>query len=134
MKNKTNWNTEGYNDPINGWHLVEVVVSNSPYKTKVFVDEYKNGYWKKTFLDDADMLSTGQINKWAEIEGWIDAEIKPPMNLGVLVFIPAEDNHITSGMYDVSKKWIMLDTYREVEDDAPVTHWMIMPESPETEE
>jgi hypothetical protein len=63
---------------------------------------------------------------------WIPVEMRlPKENVGVLVFIPEEDNHITSGMWDVSKKWVLLDEYRTVSDDAPVTHWMLLPPLPQ---
>jgi hypothetical protein len=47
----------------------------------------------------------------------------------VLVFIPKEDFHITSGMWDVSNKWVLLDEYRVP--DCEVTHWMQLPDIPE---
>lgn len=116
---KINWNTE--TEPSNGYYLVEVQMCDVPDETKLFIDEYKNGYW-----------GYGQfVNKWAEIEGWISAEIKPPMNWGVLVYIPEEDSHITSGMWDVSKKWVLLDEYRVPESE--VTHWTILPDAPESD-
>ena len=59
---------------------------------------------------------------------WISAEIKPEYNLGVLVFIPEEDFHITSGMWDISNEWVLLDEYRKPE--CVVTHWMPMPDIP----
>jgi hypothetical protein len=61
---------------------------------------------------------------------WNSAEIKPPHNVGVLVFIPDEDNHITSGMWDISNKWVLLDEYRTPE--CEVTHWMPLPNPPAT--
>ncbi|WP_077920454.1 hypothetical protein [Spirosoma sp. 209] len=60
---------------------------------------------------------------------WTDASIqKPPKNLGVLVFLPKEDGHITSGMWDVDDKWVLLDECRVP--DTPVTHWQLLPEPP----
>lgn len=61
-------------------------------------------------------------------EGWIKAETKPEYNVGVLVFIPDEDFHITSGMWDISNKWVLLDEYRKP--DCEVTHWMKLPDIP----
>lgn len=63
--------------------------------------------------------------------GWIAVtpQTYPPKNKGVLVFIPDEDFHITSGMWDVSNKWVLLDEYREPE--CEVTHWRELPEIPE---
>lgn len=61
--------------------------------------------------------------------GWVKADTKPEHNVGVLVFIPGEDNHITSGMWDISNKWVLLDEYRTPEEE--VTHWMPLPAFPE---
>jgi len=52
----------------------------------------------------------------------------PEFNKGVLVFIPEEDNHITSGMWDISENWVLLDEYRTPESE--VTHWAYLPEPP----
>lgn len=60
---------------------------------------------------------------------WIKADTKPEHNVGVLVFIPGEDNHITSGMWDISNQWVLLDEYRTPEEE--VTHWMPLPAFPE---
>lgn len=60
---------------------------------------------------------------------WVKASIKPEHNVGVLVFIPGEDNHITSGMWDIDNKWVLLDEYRISEEE--VTHWMPLPSFPE---
>lgn len=53
----------------------------------------------------------------------------PEHNVGVLVFIPEEDYHVTTGMWDVSNKWVLLDEYRTPK--SAVTHWTQMPEIPE---
>lgn len=60
---------------------------------------------------------------------WVKADTKPEHNVGVLVFIPGEDNHITSGMWDISNKWVLLDEYRTPEEE--VTHWMPLPAFPD---
>lgn len=60
---------------------------------------------------------------------WVKAAQKPEHNVGVLVFIPGEDNHITSGMWDISNEWVLLDEYRTPEEE--VTHWMPLPAFPE---
>lgn len=52
----------------------------------------------------------------------------PEHNLGVLVFIPGEDNHMTSGMWDIDNKWVLLDEYRVPEEE--VTHWTYLPIPP----
>lgn len=60
---------------------------------------------------------------------WVKADTKPEHSVGVLVFIPGEDNHITSGMWDISNKWVLLDEYRTPEEE--VTYWMPLPAFPE---
>jgi hypothetical protein len=65
----------------------------------------------------------------AQQGGWVKADQKPEHNVGVLVFIPGEDNHITSGMWDISNEWVLLDEYRTPE--VEVTHWMPFPAFPE---
>ena len=70
------------------------------------------------------------------MSNWISVEERlPEKNMGVLVFIPMEDNHITSGMYDISEKWVLLDEYRVVGEgegmsECKVTHWMKLPPPP----
>jgi len=69
--------------------------------------------------------------KWRDkfVPEWISVEdAMPDYNVGVLVFIPEEDNHITSGMWDISDKWVLLDEYRKPE--CAITHWMRMPDEP----
>lgn len=72
------------------------------------------------------------MDEWAKVSGihWFEIakDGLPPHNIGVLVFIPDEDNHITSGMWDVSNSWVLLDEYRVPE--CEVTHWMYLPEPP----
>lgn len=63
--------------------------------------------------------------EWNKIEY---PEDYPPKNLGVLVFIPDEDNHITAGMWDVDNKWVLLDEYRVPE--CKITHWRHLPKKP----
>lgn len=87
-----------------------------------------------------EYASFGNFNDWQEFtnelnrvltfeDDWMPVEKEyPPHNLGVLVFIPEEDSHITAGMWDISKKWVLLDEYREPENE--VTHWRILPEPP----
>lgn len=60
------------------------------------------------------------------------SEIKPPENVSVLVFIPQEDNHVTTGMWDVSKKWVLLDDYRVP--TSEVTYWRHMVDLPDDQE
>lgn len=75
-----------------------------------------------------DMLRLAKLAYKGE---WVRCEdTKPEHNISVLVFIPEEDDHITTGMWDISCKWVLLDEYREVEEDK-ITHWMKCPEKPE---
>lgn len=61
---------------------------------------------------------------------WISSDVaKPDYNVSVLVFIPAEDNHCTVGMWDVSNKWVLLDEYRIPKSE--VTYWREMVGLPE---
>jgi hypothetical protein len=61
---------------------------------------------------------------------WIkSSDQMPEENVSVLVFIPEEDNHITVGMWDVSKKWVLLDEYRVPLSE--VTYWAEMIAEPE---
>lgn len=60
---------------------------------------------------------------------WTNAEKeKPEYNVSVIVFIPEEDEHMTSGMWDISNKWVLLDEYRVP--TAQVTYWRPMVEKP----
>lgn len=71
--------------------------------------------------------NSGQLQ--SNPDGWIKSSDRmPEFNVGVLVFIPEEDNHITAGMWDVSEKWVLLDEYRLPQSE--VTYWMPMPEEP----
>jgi hypothetical protein len=61
---------------------------------------------------------------------WIKAsEQKPDENKAVEVFIPEEDNHVTVGMWDVSKKWVLLDEYRVPVSE--VTYWRYLRPEPD---
>jgi hypothetical protein len=60
---------------------------------------------------------------------WISTKKRlPDYNVSVLVFIPEEDDHCTTGMYDVSEKWVLLDEYRIPKSD--VTYWREMVDLP----
>lgn len=60
---------------------------------------------------------------------WIKSkDLKPEYNVSVLVFIPEEDNHVTTGMWDISKKWVLLDEYRVPRSE--VTYWRPMVDRP----
>lgn len=94
------------------------------YLTDIGYVQFRDGLWRNKGLN-------GAVHVWFKTDNdWFDAtQHMPAENVAVLVFIPAEDNHITSGMWDVSKKWVLLDEYREV---SEVTHWMPLPEPPIT--
>lgn len=63
-------------------------------------------------------------------EKWIKASIRKPEHLvSVLVFIPEEDEHITTGMWDITNKWVLLDEYRVPKSE--VTYWMEMVTPPD---
>jgi hypothetical protein len=68
-----------------------------------------------------------EVDPYTEIGESVDPKLftYPEYNKGVLVFIPDEDNHVTSGMWDISKKWVLLDEYRIPE--TKVTHFMPYP-------
>lgn len=60
---------------------------------------------------------------------WIKSSDRmPEFNVSVLVFIPEEDHHITTGMWDISRKWVLLDEYRVPQSE--VTYWMPMVQRP----
>lgn len=83
------------------------------------------------YNEDGDEYLIDEI-EWLDestVPQWTTADIKPEHNVGVLVFIPGEDNHITSGMWDISNEWVLLDEYRTPEEE--VTHWMPLPAFPE---
>lgn len=70
------------------------------------------------------------LNAFKNGKGWINSkERKPECNVSVLVFIPEEDDHITTGMWDISNKWVLLDEYRVPVSD--VTYWHPMIAAPE---
>lgn len=68
-------------------------------------------------------------NKTRDLRWIKSSEELPPENVSVLVFIPEEDNHCTTGMWDVSQKWVLLDEYRVPKSE--VTYWAEMVELPE---
>lgn len=88
--------------------------------------EIKLGMGKVEFTIERAMKFDDRVKEAAV---WVKADTKPEHNVGVLVFIPGEDNHITSGVWDISNKWVLLDEYRTPEEE--VTHWMPLPAFPE---
>jgi len=66
------------------------------------------------------------IGRFQSKISWRNAkQEKPECLVSVLVFIPEEDEHITVGMWDISKCWVLLDEYRKP--ISEVTHWMPLP-------
>ncbi len=73
------------------------------------------------------------MSKKLNTEAWVKSENElPDYNVSVLVYIPEEDHHITVGMWDISKKWVLLDEYRVPLSE--VTYWMPMPVDRPTDE
>ena len=97
-------------------------------KSKEQEKYYTQGeYMLQKHFKITDVLRSESLSK--EGNTWVTADTKPEHNVGVLVFIPGEENHITSGMWDISNEWVLLDEYRTPEEE--VTHWMPMPSFPE---
>lgn len=99
-------------------------------------DKYKENYTSQElaiefaleFYQDANRYTH---NYWVvkKDNGWYCARTtKPPYNEGVIVFIPEESGHQTTGMWDESKKWVLLDDYRIP--TSEVTAWRPMFENP----
>lgn len=106
-----NWiNFEEQPPSESGHYLIEVetIDFEEGEAAIVICARYKHeaGYWLGGEYD---------IKRWKIIDDWVPVSIKPVHNVGVLVFIPDEDDHITSGMWDVSNKWVLLDEYRTPE-------------------
>ena len=86
-----------------------------------------------TSLEQALQRQVAILKKKLEQYEWheVSKGNYPEYQLGVIVYVPEED-HITSGMWDVSRKWILLDDYRKPEGLFPVSHWMYGPDKPKT--
>ena len=95
------------------------------YHTDIGYIEYRDGLWRNKGVGYV-------VTVWVEgVHGnWFDASIqKPASNVAVLVYIPSEDEHITSGMIEDDGSWTLLDEYRDVAPEL-VTHWMPCPDKP----
>lgn len=109
-------------------------VAGDSWKAYIAQFEKLNEFWNN-LPDTTALWLAQQIDIFAKAYpapqgiGWVKAETKPEHNVGVLVFIPGEDNHITSGMWDISNEWVLLDEYRTPEEE--VTHWMPLPGLPD---
>jgi len=106
----------------------------------VWKQEYKSAMsgkemaieWAREFYQDADS-ETHDYWVVKKCDGWYCARTsKPKHNVGVFILIPAEDNHITSGMYDISEDWVILDDYRVSSHE--VRAWRYLPELPSDKE
>jgi hypothetical protein len=115
-----------YNDGIEKWEtIIYTVGRGDPFERSLDVIEIlqdqPRSFKERSPLYAAKQAPTGAV--------WVKADQKPEHNVGVLVFIPGEDNHITSGMWDISNEWVLLDEYRTP--DEEVTHWTALPAFPE---
>lgn len=84
--------------------------------------------WAREFYQDTDRYTH---NYWIikKDNGWYCARTtKPPYNVGIIVFIPEESNHQTSGMWDVDKQWVLLDENRIP--TSEVTGWQYLLKEP----
>jgi hypothetical protein len=96
-------------------------------KAAEHLEYYANGYYQGNNIMQENFREAAALLRQ---RGWISVESQmPEHNVGVLVFIPEEDYHITSGMWDISNKWVLLDEYRKPE--CKVTHWMPLVDIPE---
>lgn len=95
-----------------------------------FIVEAKDPYHEDFHEEICDEIKRLRVTKRdiiydiinSHAQTWFSAkEKKPPMNKTVFVFVPEEDNHVTTGMWDVSEKWVLLDEYRVPRSE--VTYW-----------
>lgn len=103
----------------------ECSASSAIYKFRLWLESLQREFQAKR----QQAIGLGLIEEEHHGSVWVKADQKPEHNVGVLVFIPGEDNHITSGMWDISNEWVLLDEYRTPE--VEVTHWMPLPAFPE---
>src|SRR5690606_20767194 len=92
-------------------------------------EEYWKAFPKHKPAKDADIAEA--MREYAKLyaseairekDKWISTKDRlPDHNVSVLVFIPEENDHITTGMWDISKKWVLLDEYRVP--TCQVTYW-----------
>lgn len=82
------------------------------------------GKWTRA-IEAMELQATAERILANEENQWVKAsDRKPEECVSVLVFIPEEDGHCTTGMWDVSKKWVLLDDYRVPQSE--VTYWRPM--------
>ena len=110
--------------------LIEKLVFEALGEASMCWSETQKGIFDSNKATEIGNRLTQAIQALSQSE-WVSVEDRlPKNNVGVLVFIPIEDNHITSGMYDYDNKWVLLDDYRLIEDDKQITHWMPLPQQP----
>lgn len=86
--------------------------------------------WECEFLKLRKNHMADLFKKVMLSQQWISTKERlPEHNVSVLVFIPEEDDHCTTGMYDISGKWVLLDEYRVPK--SQVTYWRKMVDLPE---
>tara|TARA_R100001086_G_scaffold218027_1_gene134543 strand:+ start:166 stop:840 length:675 start_codon:yes stop_codon:yes gene_type:complete len=62
------------------------------------------------------------------VDGWYDASVTDPdHNVGIIGFIPDEDDHVTSVMLDHDDVWVKLDNYDVIPEETKVTYWRPLP-------
>ena len=62
------------------------------------------------------------------VDGWYDAKITDPDHyVGVMGFIPDEDDHVTAVMLEADGVWVKLDNYDILPEKTSVTYWRPVP-------
>lgn len=99
-------------------------------KAATYANQTTGILYHEDVLPENRRVYTAYLKGMLDAYQWYSVEEHgyPPKNVGVLVFIPEEDHHVTSGMWDVSEKWVLLDEYRTPESE--VTHWTHLPPMP----
>lgn len=99
---------------------MEAKIKHFPEVCRLYAEELC-----KTLATDVSILSIENKELKKPLQWIKSSEQLPEFNVSVLCFIPEEDNHITTGMWDVSNKWVLLDEYRVP--NSQITYWMPMP-------
>lgn len=139
FKEGQEWDVDQWNDSYIDYHNTVANYSKdfiAKCTPEELVIEWVRDYYQGTTFD------THSYRVFKKIDDWYCAETtKPEFNLEVLVFIPAEDDHVTSGMWDIDKKWVLLDEYLVVPRETPeiidghktpdsiVTYWTYSPDT-----
>lgn len=115
------WNSSyiDFKSIVNSWNQ-EYIEKHTGVELAI---EFAREFYQETNCDTHDYWVVKKV------DGWYCARTsKPKKNFGVMVFIPEEDNHQTSGMWDVSEKWVLLDEYRVP--TSEVTAWRYLYDDP----